>query len=1003
MTNALLKNRLVPKGWLNPRQGKKASSFLLFLVAFLALSLGQASAQQRTITGTVTGDGAAPLIGVSVVLKGTSTATATDVNGQYSLPFTGTAGTLVFSYIGYVTQEVPVGTQSTINVNLLTDAKALEEVVVVGYGTQRREDVTGAVATVTEESFNRGLVTTPDQLITGKVAGVQITSNGGAPGSGSTIRIRGGSSLNASNDPLIVIDGVPLDNSAISGSPNPLSLINPNDIESFNILKDASAAAIYGTRASNGVIIITTKKGAAGEKFRVQFNTIASLYDLTDQVDVLSADEYRALINERGTDAQKALLGNTKTNWQDQIFRRAFASDNNLVLSGSVKNLPYRLSLGYLDQQGTLKTSGLERGTLALNLNPSFLDDHLRVNLNVKSSLSKSRFADEGAIGSAVIFDPTQPVYAENPKLGGYYEWVNSDGTPNNLAPKNPLSLLEQRRNVSDVMRSIGNLQVDYRFHFLPDLRANLNVGYDMSRSEGSTFAPMTMASVFNQGGSFSEYEQEKDNKLLDFYLNYSKDLTALRSRVELMAGYSYQNFLTKSPSFPVYTEAGVVFTPAALFPFETENTLIGFFGRINYTFNDRYSLTANIRRDGTSRYSADNRWGTFPSIALAWRISEEGFMKDSRLFSDLKLRVGYGLTGQQDFGSNYGYLPFYSYGQNTASYQFGNQFYTTLRPAGYDVDLKWEETKQYNAGLDFGFGAGRVTGSLDYYLKETNNLIAFINPAAGTNLTNGLFTNVGAIESKGVEAALNVNILNNEKANWSVGVNGTYNDVKVTSLSRFEDPNAVGQPGGQISGGTGNNLQISSVGFTPFAFYVYKQVYNAEGKPLEGVYVDLNKDGIVNERDLYRYKSPQAKVFLGFNSDLTYGNWNLNFVLRANIGNYVYNNIHSDKGNFQVTSNNTYLNNLSPNFLETNFNAPQYFSDYYVQNASFLRMENLNLGYNFGKVYRDKVNLRLSGVVQNVFVITKYKGLDPEVGSGIDNNFYPRARVFSLGANLEF
>ncbi|MGV3538645.1 MAG: SusC/RagA family TonB-linked outer membrane protein [Rufibacter sp.] len=980
----------------------KFASFLM-LLSFLWLTSGVVLAQQKTISGTVRGEGGTPLVGVTVLQKGTTNATASDVNGSFTLPVTGPNPTLVLSYIGYLTQEVAVGTQSSLDVNLLTDAKALEEVVVVGYGTQRREDVTGSVATVTEEDFNRGQVTTPDQLITGRVAGVQITSNGGAPGSGSTIRIRGGSSLNASNDPLIVIDGVPVDNGAISGAPNPLSMINPNDIESFNILKDASAAAIYGTRASNGVIIITTKKGAAGDKFKVQFNTVASLSTLTDQIDVLSADEYRALINGKGTEAQKALLGTENTNWQDQIFRNAFAIDNNLVLSGSVKNLPYRLSLGYLDQQGTLKTSEMDRGSVALNLNPSFLQDHLRVNLNLKGSLSNVRYADQGAIGSAAIFDPTQPVYADNPKLGGYYEWTNADGTPNNLAPKNPLSMLEQKNDKADVFRSIGNLQLDYRFHFLPDLRANLNVGYDISRSEGTVVERSTLASKFNQGGENRRYEQEKDNKLLDFYLNYSKDITAIKSRVEVMAGYSYQNFLSHSPSFPVYTEAGTEFTPAALYPFETENTLIGFFGRLNYTFNDRYSITANIRRDGTSRYSPENRWGTFPSLAVAWRISEEGFMRDSKLFSDLKVRLGYGLTGQQDFGSNYGYLPFYSYSQNTAQYQFGNQFYTTLRPAGYDENLRWEQTKQYNAGLDFGLGEGRVTGSVDYYFKETEDLIAFINPAAGTNLTNGLYTNVGNLESKGVEAALNFNVLNRENLSWSFGVNGTYNDVKITSLSRFDDPNAVGQPGGQIGGGTGNNLQISTVGYTPFSYYVYKQVYDANGMPLEGVYADLNEDGVINEKDLYRYKSPQARFFLGFNSDLNVGNWNLNFVLRANIGNYVYNNIYSNLGNYQLTSNNTYLNNLSTNYNETFFNAPQYFSDYYVQNASFLRMDNLNLSYNFGKVYRDRASLRVSAAVQNVFVITDYEGLDPEIGSGIDNNFYPRARVFSLGLHLDF
>ncbi|MBC3542282.1 SusC/RagA family TonB-linked outer membrane protein [Rufibacter sediminis] len=1007
MTNLSPKKQLAFQSWQSPWQKGKVSSWILLLVAFLSLNIGQAAAQQRTISGTVTGDGTAPLIGVSVVLKGTTTATATDVNGKFSLPVTGNTGTLVFSYIGYVSQEIPVGASSTYNVNLLTDARALDEVVIVGYGTQRKTDLTGSVAAVSERDFNPGQNTTPDQLIQGKVAGVQITSNGGAPGSGSTIRIRGGASLNANNDPLIVIDGVPVDNQAVSGAPNPLSLINPNDIESFNILKDASATAIYGSRASNGVIIITTKKGASGEAFRLSFNTVNSLSKVKNTVDVLSADEFRAAVTEgRGTNGAAGnanLLGSSNTNWQDQIFQDAFTTDNNLSASGSYKKLPYRVSVGYLDQEGILKTSSLKRTSVALNLNPSFLDDHLKVNFNVKGSMTKSRYADEGAIGAAIAFDPTQPVYMDNQQFGGYYEWLDASGKPNTLAPRNPLSLLEQRKDNGEAKRSIGNLQLDYKFHFLPELRANLNVGYDISKGQGTVFRPITMASVFNQGGSRSEYEQTKTNKLADFYLNYAKELTAIDSRFDVTAGYSYQNFLIKTPAFPVLTEAGTVFAQAGI-PGQNENTLIGFFGRINYALKDKYLLTANIRRDGSSRFAEGNKWGTFPSLALAWRISEESFLKNSSLVNDLKLRFGYGITGQQDISNDYyPFLARYSFSEGTALYPFGDQYYSTLRPAGYDVNIKWEETTQYNAGLDFGFFEGRISGTIDVYKKKTKDLLAYIFPAAGTNLTNGLTTNVGSLESKGFEAALNFSAISKENLTWDFGFNGTIQDVKILSLSKVNDPNSPGTLVGGVSGGTGTTVQINSIGYTPYSFYLYKQVYDENGSPLEGVYEDLNHDGQINEKDLYRYKAPQPKVYLGFNSNLTYKQWNLALVMRANLGNYVYNNIYSNMGTYSNISNATYLVNMSSNVLQTNFVNPRYVSDYYVENASFLRMDNITLGYNFGKVYRDKVNLRLTANAQNVFVITNYSGLDPEVSSGIDNNFYPRPRVFALGANLEF
>jgi iron complex outermembrane receptor protein len=965
-----------------------------------------------TVKGRVISETGEELPGVSVVLKGTTTGTATDAFGQYSLTVPDENGVLVFSFIGFITEEVAIGNRSTIDVTLQSDIKALAEVVVVGYGTQRRQDVTGAIATISAKDFNPGQVTTPEQLIMGKVAGVQITSNSGAPGSGSTIRIRGGSSLNASNDPLVVIDGVPVDNSTIPGSPNPLSLINPNDIESFNVLKDASATAIYGSRASNGVILVTTKKGRIGDKLKVSFNTLGSISKITKTVDVLSADQFRSLVNEQGTDTQKALLGDANTDWQKAIFRDAYSVDNNLSLSGSYKSLPYRLSLGYLKQSGVLRTSELNRTSASLNLNPSFFKNTLKINVNLKGAMTQSRFGPEGAIGAAVAFDPTQPIYSADSPYGGYYESVDASGLIS-LATRNPLSMLELKDDRSDVKRSIGNIQFDYKLPFLPALRANLNLGYDVSEAKGTDNQPAYAASVFVQGGSRRQYAQNRTNKLLDFYLNYTKDFTNI-GRVDLTGGYSYQRFSINTPTFPTLNEAGDVVTPPNVST-RPENVLLSFFGRLNYTFRERYVLTATVRRDGSSRFGKETRFGTFPALSLAWRINEEAFLKNSALFSELKLRVGYGITGQQDIGVNsyYPYLPRYRYSDQASQYQLGNQFYQTLRPEGYDANIKWEETTTYNAGLDFGILDGRITGSLDYYTKETRDLLAEINIPSGANLSNRIFTNVGNIVNKGVEALVNFNVVDNERVGVSFGVNATYNQNTITNLSKVEDASSVGILTGGIAGGTGNTVQVHTVGYTPYSFYLYKQVYDESGRPLQGVYADLNGDGVISENDLYRSHSPAPKYILGFNSQLRYEKWSLGFVMRANVGNYMYNNVASNNGTRKNIAFTGYLNNMSTSVLATDFtgNDPNYlFSDYYLENASFLRMDNLNLGYNFGAMLRDKINLRVSASIQNVFVLTKYTGLDPETqfnndnrGGGIDNNFYPRPRIFSLGLTVDF
>ncbi|RDV16806.1 TonB-dependent receptor [Pontibacter diazotrophicus] len=954
-----------------------------------------------TVTGQVTDETGVGLPGVTVVLQGTSRGTSTDYEGNYTIAVPSTDATLVFSYIGYTNQEVQVGNQTTINVTMSEDAEALEEVVIVGYGTQRKSDLTGTVTAVSEEEFQRGNIQTPEQLIAGKVAGVQITSSSGAPGAGSQIRIRGGSSLSASNDPLVVIDGVPVDNQGISGTANPLSLINPNDIESFNILRDASATAIYGSRASNGVIIITTKKGEAGQKLRVNFSSLASLSYNPRTIDVLRGDEYRAAVNQYASPGNRELLGEANTDWQELLYRNAWSFDNNLSVSGTIKSIPYRVSVGYLDQDGVLLNSNMKRASGAVTLNPTFLDDHLKVNLNVRGVQSEHRFVDEGAVGTAVNFDPTQPVYADN-EFGGYFEWVGDDGIINLLAPRNPLSTLEQTDNTSNVSRSIGNLQLDYKFHFLPALRANLNLGYDVSQGEGEIILPATLASVYLQGGSRSQYEQNKTNNLLDFYLNYTEEYEAIRSRVDLTAGYSYQKFNTEVPAFPTLNMEGDTITQAPR-PNEFTNVLISYFGRLNYTFRDKYLFTATLRRDGSSRFSPDTRWGMFPALALAWRIADEPFMQGIEALSDLKLRLGYGLTGQQDIGSYYPYLPRYAYSNAEASYQLGDQFYRTLRPAGYDENIKWEETETYNIGLDFGVLNNKFSGTVDFYYRRTNDLLAFVNVPAGANLTNQLFTNVGSLENRGVEFALNYAAISNENLTWDLGFNATYNQNEITSLGQAADPSFPGYLVGGIGGGVGNTIQINSVGYPRNSFYVYKQVYTEDGAPIERLYADLTEDGSVTDEDFYRYQSPDPDVFLGFTSQLNYRNWNFGFVFRGNIGNYVYNNIAA----------NAFYNNLDwPGYLltipasvrETNFvseESERLFSDYFVENASFLRLDNINLGYDFGRIMNDKASLRLSATGQNLLVITNYSGLDPEVAGGIDNAFYPRPRIFSLGLNL--
>lgn len=987
-------------------------------LALFAFSV-PALAQNKEVTGKVTDvkDGS-PLAGVTVAVKGTQIATATDANGLFKLKVPADAKTLTISSIGFATREVPAEA-GEMSIGLSAISTSLNEVVVIGYGTSRKKDLTGSVINLTAKDFNKGSITTPEQLIMGKAAGVQITSNGGAPGAGSTIRIRGGASLNASNDPLIVIDGVPLSNNQISGQANPLSLINPDDIASFTVLKDASATAIYGARGSNGVIIITTKTGSKG-KPKFSFTSQLSVYTPTKEVPVLTPTQFRAYVNANGNATQKALMGNANTDWQKEIYHTALGQNNELSMSGSLKNMPYRISAGFLNQDGILKTDNLKRTSLSINLNPHLFDNHLNIQLSVLGTYSQSRFANQGAIGAAVNFDPTQPVYSGSNRFGGYWEWLDPTSISGlkGLAPRNPLGLLMMREDKSTVQRSIGSAQFDYKVHFLPDLHAKLNLSYDISQGEGTIYVPDSAASSYKRfvdgngnyhSGVKNQYKQTNSNTFLQFYLNYVKDLKSIRSRIDVMGGYEYNDYLTTNYYYADYSANGVKAPNSdPTYPFDKpENTILSYFGRLNYTYADKYLLTATFRRDGSSRFSPNNRWGNFPSVAVAWKINQENFLKNVNALSDLKLRASYGITGQQDGIGNYDYISYYGLSNATAQYDFGGTYYQMFRPGGYYANRKWEQTATSNIALDYGFLNNRITGSIEYYYRKTTNLLNLINQPAGTNFSNQIVANVGDMENKGLEFTINATPVRTKDLEWNVGFNITYNTNKITKLTISNDPNYPGNLYGGISGGTGNTILINSVGYPRGSFYVYKQIYDKSGKPIENLFADLNRDGIITASDLYRYKYADPRVFLGFNTNLNYKKWNGGFSMRANLGNYLYNNVASSTGTMKNILNPLgYLSNGSSDVLNTNFtgNGTNYYlSDYYVQNASFLRMDNIFIGYNFGKVFKNTVGLRLGASVQNVFVITDYKGTDPEISGGIDNNFYIRPRTFVLNLNLDF
>ena len=962
-------------------------------------------AQTRTIKGEVTdAQNGEALIGATVMVEDEKGGTVTDFDGNFSLQVSSSAKKIKVSYIGYIDKVLSIS--DNMKVKLESDSKALADVVVIGYGTARKSDLTGSVATVKSKDFNKGLVSSPEQLINGKVSGVQIMSNSGSASAGSTIRVRGGASLNASNDPLIVLDGVPLEQGGISGnSSNFLSMINPSDIESMTVLKDASSTAIYGSRASNGVIIITTKKGQQGA-VKVNFNTTNSLQTRAQMVDMLSRDEFVNVINQYGSANQKSLLGTANTDWNDEVYRTAFGTDNNLSVSGSIdKWLPFRVSVGYYNQSGLVRKDNVERWTGNVVLTPSFFQDHLKLTINAKGTLNNNSFNNGGAVWAAATFNPTIPVYSGNDKYGGYNEALDADGYPVNAGVRNPRGLVDLYDSKSKVSRFIGSMDVDYKVHFLPDLKLHATVGADYAKGDGTIHVPVYAAQSYNKdeslGGSDYKYgPQKNENRLLTLYANYAKYFEDIKSNVDLTAGYDYQYWKSTTPLY--YTKSAAGTTLSTVKASDYRHVMLSYYGRINYSFDGKYLLTATVRRDASSRFSKDTRWGTFPSVALGWTLTEEPWLKNQKVLSNLKLRASYGVTGQQEGIGNYNYLPVYTYSVTGAEAFINGQYINTYRPEAYVSDLKWETTTSWNFGLDFGFLDGRIGGAIDFYTRKTKDLLASVPTAAGTNFSKTILTNVGNVDSKGIEISLNATPIQTKDWEWNLSYNFTWQNMKVKNLS-------LTKGGSQTNVKVGPSIdayqfQVLSEGYEPYMFYVYHQLYDSKtGKPIEGAYADLNNDGEINESDLYRYHSPAPKYIMGLSTSLRYKQLTLGMSFRANIDNYVYNGMGMSTGAFETVSyNNSQLNNLNTSFLKTGFKTRQYLSDYYVENASFLKLDNLSLSYNVGKINK-WASLTVSAMVQNVFTITGYSGTDPEVPNGMDNSFYPRPRTYSVSLGLQF
>ena len=967
-------------------------------------------AAQATVSGVLTdAESGDPLIGASILAVGTSTGTVTDFDGNYSLDVPEGVTQLRFSYTGYPTLVEDINGRSRIDL-ALAPGELLDEVVVIGYGAVKKDDLTGSVNTLDNENFNRGAIVNPTNLVSGKVAGVQVASGDGQPGGGTSIRIRGGTSVTASNEPLYVVDGVPLATSdGGTGSRSALNFLNPNDIESMTILKDASAAAIYGSRGANGVVIITTKKGRSGAP-RITYDGSVNVSEAIGEAQVLDAATFRNVV-AFAAPSRREQLGGANTDFYDEVLRTAYGNQHNLSVSGGGENNDYRASVGYQQLEGVIRGADSERLSLNLNFGQRAFADKLSINLSLKGARENSLF-DNGPVGAALAFDPTQPIRdPTNQTYAGYFEYNEA------LAPRNPVSTTEQIANGGRVFRGIGNLDLGYDFDdLLPGLSYRAILGFDVEDGRSERFVPTTYATERASGidGEFNLNNGRRTSSLFDTYLTYEREFG--RQRASLQLGYSYQDFNRNNEEIIGQNLSTDAFGAANAGIAEdlivrnsvVENRLISFFGRANWNIAEKYLLTASLRRDGSSRFGDANRWGLFPSAALAWRILEEPFAAGlATTFSTLKLRLGYGVTGNQDFG-DYLYLPVYQFSDQMTQYQFGDRFVSTVRANAYDANLKWEETTSVNLGIDFGLFNNRLSGILEFYQKNTDDLIFTVNVPAGTNLSDRVTTNIGALENQGIELTLNGVVYDTEDFGLNLSGNVALNRNEIT---RLDGQGSADIPTGGINGGVGNTAQILRVGQPINSFYLYEQRYGPDGRPVNDAgdntaldqYVDQNGDGLINENDLVVNQQPAGDVLLGFSADARYGNLTLGFVLRGSLGNHVYNNNASEGGFLnRVDIGPTYLTNVHPSALYTRFRGPQFFSDYYLEDASFLRLDNVNLGYDFGQLAGGALGLRLYATAQNLFTLTNYSGLDPETGvDGLDKNRFPRARIFTLGARL--
>ena len=1003
------------------------------LTLFVGLLFSVGVMAQMQVKGLVKDDLGEPLIGAKVAVKGGGTAVVTNFDGNFQLSVAKGA-TLVFSYMGFVTQELTASPNMV--VTMVEDAKALEDVVVIGYGHAKKSDLTGSVSAMNPDDMSKGITNNATDMLVGKIAGVDVITSGGTPGAGAQIRIRGGSSLNATNDPLFVIDGLTIDGNTATGMSNILANINPNDIETFTVLKDASATAIYGSRASNGVIIITTKKGKGSAIPKVSYNGDVTVSTIQKKYDALDGPAYRALVSSiDGLDP--TALGTANTNWQDEIFRTSISTNHNISLSGAAKNMPYRLTAGYNMSDGIVKTSQMRRTNLSLNLAPTFLDKHLTFNVTAKYMHEYDRYANAGgAIGAALSIDPTRPVY-DNGQVGQYfggfwqptqsaaYNDPNWKLTKNPNAPQNPLALLQNQYIIAGANDFIGNLDVEYKIHKLEDLVLHANIGGQYTKSKQDDYStPYSFDN--NYYGWDGETHYMKWSATANAYAQYSHVWNKIHD-FSVMAGAEESRYHREGwnagQGWERYDSNGnLLATPEAhdesvraQQAWATHNRLVSYFGRVNYSLLERYLFTVTFRADGSSRFpkGASTRFGYFPSTAFAWRISGEKFMQKATWLDDLKLRLGWGQTGQQGIGTDFAYQTVYTISNDYAMYPFGSQYYYTARPSANNPSLKWETTTTYNAGLDFSAKNGRFVWNLDGYYRETTDLLNTVVIPVGTAPASVMTKNIGSLKNYGVEFSFDVKPVVTKNFTWDLQYNVSWNHNEITKLVGGEGNEDYRVATGEtISRGNGTTIMAHHVGQPASAFWVYQQVYDANGKPLEGVYVDRNADGQINDQDRYYYKKPAADVIMGLTTKFIYKRWDLSLAFHASLGNYVYYNYLSDKGSISASglySNSAFTNTL-PEAVELGFTGEgtEYFlSDYFVRNASYLKCSNITLGYSFpawvrnGKTKVDGGRIFLTA--QNPFFVTKYKGLDPEVASGVDKNPYPRPMSFQLGVNLNF